>query len=354
MNNDIIKIIEAGIFAPSGDNSQPWRFEVENNQIDIFNLPEKDNPVLNYRQRGSYIAHGCLIENILIASSNYGYAVKLKLFPKSGLFDHIASLNLEKTISQKDSLFEFIFSRCTNRKKYRSSKLEKDIYNELISIPSVMNLGNKYEIRLTDNDNSKKQIGKAAASIEQVILEDEHLHHLLFHDIIWTEKDELLKKSGLYVKTMEFSPPQRLAFRLASFWPLMKFFKVLGLPKLIVSEDSKLYSTGAVLGIILMDGHSDENFINAGRIFQRVWLTATKNRLSLQPVTALLFAAQRILTEGSGTFCQKHEIIIDKNYNEFRKLFSVDSENIAIHFRIGYADQPSSHSSKRPPNVLYK
>ena len=42
MIEDIKKIIEAAVQAPSGENCQPWRFEILNNNIKLFNVPERD------------------------------------------------------------------------------------------------------------------------------------------------------------------------------------------------------------------------------------------------------------------------------------------------------------------------
>jgi len=47
MKEVIKKIIEAGIMAPSGENCQPWRFEVRGNKISIFNIPERDTSLYN-------------------------------------------------------------------------------------------------------------------------------------------------------------------------------------------------------------------------------------------------------------------------------------------------------------------
>lgn len=61
MNSQIIKqILEAAVRAPSGDNVQPWEFEVSKNftQINLYNLPEMDDSYYNYNQMASYIAHG--------------------------------------------------------------------------------------------------------------------------------------------------------------------------------------------------------------------------------------------------------------------------------------------------------
>ena len=66
--NDIKKILEAAVHAPSGENCQPWRFEIRGDEIGVFNLPKKDQSLYNEGQMASYVAHGALIENILIAN----------------------------------------------------------------------------------------------------------------------------------------------------------------------------------------------------------------------------------------------------------------------------------------------
>ena len=50
IREDIKKILEYAIWAPSGDNSQPWRFEAENDQIRVFNVPERDTSLYNYNK----------------------------------------------------------------------------------------------------------------------------------------------------------------------------------------------------------------------------------------------------------------------------------------------------------------
>ena len=62
----IEEILNLAVWAPSGDNCQPWRFEATDNKINIFNVPHKDQALYNFRQSGSLVAHGALVENILI------------------------------------------------------------------------------------------------------------------------------------------------------------------------------------------------------------------------------------------------------------------------------------------------
>ena len=82
MSEDIRKILEAAILAPSGENSQPWRFIVKGNEVILKNDPESDRSLYNSGQRGSFIAHGVelfsceIIEDIL----NLGVGVEIACF----------------------------------------------------------------------------------------------------------------------------------------------------------------------------------------------------------------------------------------------------------------------------------
>jgi hypothetical protein len=74
------EIIADGVKAPSGENSQPWRFIVEGNVLYTCNIDERDKTPYNFSQHGSYIAHGALIENIAISASHYGLSSPGEIF----------------------------------------------------------------------------------------------------------------------------------------------------------------------------------------------------------------------------------------------------------------------------------
>jgi len=80
--DDIKKILEAAVHAPSGENCQPWRFEISDDEIRVFNLPERDQSLYNHGQMASYVAHGALIGNIFVASPTFGYRARINLFPQ--------------------------------------------------------------------------------------------------------------------------------------------------------------------------------------------------------------------------------------------------------------------------------
>ena len=99
---------------------------VKGRRMDIFNLPERDRSLFNFRQRASMIAHGALVENICIAAAATGYRAEVRPFPSEGDPNHVAVISLEKAPVKEDPLYPYIARRQTNRKSYRAAPLTKE------------------------------------------------------------------------------------------------------------------------------------------------------------------------------------------------------------------------------------
>src|SRR3989338_9621466 len=277
----ITKIIEYGTYAPSGDNSQPWRFEVDETagKISVFNLPGKDNPILNVRNRGSYVAHGALIENMLIASSQTGFEADLKIFPQ-GVSDLTAEIVLTPSQPKNEPLFSYIKERVTNRRSYKNVPLSEGEREVLISAASSIP---GCELKLVEDKNQMQIIAQAMSVTEKVALETRELHRSFFRSVFWDEVRNKKGESGLFIKTLELPPPAKAVFKIIKSWPIMRVFNALGFNKIVSKTNSVIYASSAAQGMITVED-KDENFVQAGRAFQRLWLESTRIGLSLQPV----------------------------------------------------------------------
>ena len=70
----IFDIIRAATAAPSGDNSQPWRFVFfPPETIEFHLISDRDNPLLNVDESGTLIALGAAVENAAIMARSLGY-----------------------------------------------------------------------------------------------------------------------------------------------------------------------------------------------------------------------------------------------------------------------------------------
>lgn len=351
MEEDFIKIIEAGVQAPSGDNTQPWKFKIENNRILIYNLPDKDNLYLNFKQSGSLIAHGALIENIHIASMHYGYKITENLFP--GVEKNlVAELKLEKREKKKSIYYPYIFQRHTNRKTYSDKEVPAD-FKDFVRKDRYEGIRSYLICKL----DKMTEVAEKASNAEVVILENKTLHKFLFDDVVWTKSENYKKKSGLYINTMEFNPIQKLLFFLASYWTLMRIGIYLKLPKFIAKEDTKLYSSGGCIGLITTKNTTPEGFLGVGRELQRIWLEATRRGLSLQPVSAILFFGLRSEHGKDDILSNHHKNLVTESINKLREVFMLDkNETPLMMYRVGYSQKAKFRTERKRPvvEVVYK
>lgn len=343
---DIEKILETAVYAPSGDNTQPWRFEVLGQEVRVFNMPERDQTLYNFKQRGSLIAHGALIENIKIAASHHGFDTAISLFPDKDDKNLIATVFLEKTGLAGDPLYPFIKQRATNRKPYKKELLSGRQKTELLG-----NLPSGGRVFLFEGEKDKKILAKAASKNEQILFENPILHQSFFRQIIWTEKEEKEKKRGLYLKTLELPPPARLAFHLFKYWSVLRVFNKLGLSRSVAKTNAAIYASSAAIGAIVIPNRFDEDFVRAGQILQKLWLKTTASGLSLQILAGLIFLFQRMEEEEAHMFSNAHVNLIKNAYNEIDEVVDSGGETIALLFRIGRADFPSARSSRLPPEI---
>ena len=349
MREDIEKILEISVNAPSGSNSQPWKFMVEDNKITVIALPEKDHPILNYRNRGTLIAHGALIENIVITASAFGYNVKTTIFPSANNLNITAILVLESGLVQSDPLFSMVPLRTINRKKYQNKVLtgsqKKELFDAISQFKDI-------EIKFVEDIKKRKITGDALSINEIVTLENKKLHKLFFEEIVWTLQEENLKQSGLYLKTMELQPPQEAALRLLRNWKMMKLFNYLKFARFIAKDNSKTYSSGAGTGVIIVEDN-DKNFLLVGRAVERLWLKAMQMGLSFHLITGTMFFWQGIQGGNSKIFLREHINIVNNAYNKLKEVFGIQRGVIAVAFRIGLSDKPSTISSKKKPEIAW-
>ncbi len=118
-------LLRFAVLAPSTHNSQPWQFEIHKNEI-ILSLAGRVNlPIGDPELRQRYIALGCALENLLIASDYYGYVATIKT---QGINDNIKiTISLKSTVrvtkNDEKHLIHEIKKRATNRSHYRMEQL---------------------------------------------------------------------------------------------------------------------------------------------------------------------------------------------------------------------------------------
>ncbi len=346
---DIKKILEVAVHAPSGENAQPWRFEIRDDEIRIFNLPERDQSLYNYEQLASYVAHGALIENILIASSAFGYRPKLDLFPQERDPNFVAIVSLESGSAVEDPLYRCIPTRCTNRKSYKSEPLSENQLAQLTSAVAEIEGG---KLILIQDQKKIKTLAHAGSVNEQVMLSNKFFHNFFFTHINWTQKEEEQKRIGFYLKTLELPPLAQIMFRIFRHWPVMKVLNIIGFAGMAAKDNARIYASCAAMGAVILPRKTPQDFIIAGRVMQRVWLKATEMGLSIQPLSGVLFFMQGIRAGYTEKFTSPQLNLIKSAYSDIKNVFAVRDEEVVMMFRIGRGGEPSARASRLAPQIV--
>ena len=349
MHEDIKRFLNDGVLAPSGENCQPWRFEVRDNSVSIFNVPEADQSLYNSKQKGSYMAHGALIENIVLSASSSGYLSTITLFPDSHNKNHTASIVFEKSDVQEDKLVHQIKERSTNRKSFTGEKLNDTEKQELLSsITSPLN-----ELILVDDEDLRESLGTALAVNEQVLFENKKIHDFFYCHLIWDKKDED-KAGGFFIDTLEFLPHQLGAVKLFKNWTILSLLnRIVGVSKKIAKENGEKYSASGTFGAITMRQGDREAWIQAGRSMERVWLVATSLGLAFHPCNGTIYFMEHIQDNGDKEFSKKHSTLIRSAYEVITNSFGSKDNHIAFIFRIGKADAPSTRAKRLEPMIEF-
>jgi hypothetical protein len=128
------EIIRYATLAPSGHNTQPWKFSIDGNSIKIFPDFTRQLPVVDPDHRELYISIGCALENLVIAAGYAGYDSEVEYFP-AGEPEECLLVNLKRFKSAENNiLFQAIPERHTNRREYNGQQIPIADFKKLESV----------------------------------------------------------------------------------------------------------------------------------------------------------------------------------------------------------------------------
>ncbi|PIR82245.1 hypothetical protein COU20_03760 [Candidatus Kaiserbacteria bacterium CG10_big_fil_rev_8_21_14_0_10_59_10] len=345
MREIIQKIVQEAIWAPSGDNSQPWTFRLEGSDLFITANPEKDHPILNVDGRGTLIATGALLENIAIAAQEF--CCRASMVPTENAA--VIRVSFAEDGEPGHPLYRAIRDRHTNRGPYVHAPLQAD------EIAALSEIREKHCRTVVVTDAALvSAISEAASIMEETALRTRKLHSLFFKSLIWSSVAASKGEPGLYIKATELPPPIQLLFKLIRHWPIMRALNTVGFSKLAAKSNAAVYATSAACVATILDRVEPVDFIYAGRCMQRAWLELTNRDLSAQPLAGLLYLAEYLSrTSDPDIPADLRERVFASRHTLLNIFGAGTNESIAMILRVGKAKRPATaRARRRPPRFV--
>lgn len=346
----ISQILDLARWAPSGDNTQPWRFElVDSLHFVIHGHDTRSDTVYDLDGRASQLSLGALIETAAIAASGHGLALTARR--REGMPETRPTFDVELTPQpgEPSSLINAIQLRSVQRRPLSTRPLTADERRELEAAA-----GPQHQVLWFEGFSERWQWAKllwANAGLRLRLPEAFEVHRRV---IQWDARfspdripDQALGVDALTIAMM------RQAMR---SWERVQFMnKWLGgtlAPRLLMDLLPALTCAAHIAILARQSPKGIDDQVAAGRATQRFWLTATRLGLQHQPaMTPLIFSRfirdQRVFT--SDPSCKK---VAQQLALDFDERLSGRSASAVWLGRIGAGSPAQARSVRRSLSEL--
>lgn len=352
-------LVKAAVTAPSGGNSQPWKWIYENKNLYLFLDKSRASSFLDYDNAGGYVGLGAAAENLILKAHNMGLEVSMEKFPEKDNRSLVAVFRffiLASSAKRKiedhnfDYLADAINIRLTNRLLRKRQKIDP------VKIQKIKDAGHSVRgaaVMLLENDDAMQAVGELIARIDRILITHKEGHHGFVSEIRWNQAEAERTRDGLDIATIDLTAGESAGFRMAKNWSVVSLLNNWGGGSVFEKLSRKCVAGASAIGLITMPGPESNFYYDAGQSLERMWLLANKEGISLQPMTALTFMLHRLIHgKGEGlTAANVSELALIKN--DFYTIFNLkETAHPAFLFRLLIAGEPKVKSLRRPASAV--
>lgn len=352
-NSQIKIIVEAAIMAPSGGNAQAWKWIYQQGQLFLFHDIERSESLLDFNNYASYMSFGAALENLVLKSHELNIFPNLNYFPLSSeprLVCQITFFEQHNNIENRnfDYLVSHINNRLTNRTISEIKPIDKLKLDKIKQIASTIK---GFELNVIENKEEIDILSNVISGVERLRMMNIRGHQDFVNEIRWNDSENELKRDGIDLRTVEISAAEKAGFIVAKNWNVVKTLKDWRKGSAFEKLSKKAVKNSSAICILTINKYSALEFLDAGRIIQRIWLEASYMNISFQPLSPATFFFARLF-DGNGIGLDDESQDILRQYKkDIAKILSFESDRVeAFIFRLFISDKPVVKSLRRDIN----
>lgn len=325
-----MRALSYAVLSPNPHNRQPWKADLSTpGAIRLFVDTERLLPHTDPFNRQITIGLGCFIETLSLAAAQDGHRADVVLFPQGSSPEAldtrpVAEISLLEDKSIKpDPLFAHVLDRRSVKEPYDLSKPVADA--PLVALKNSANHGTSFEV-----SNASEQV----AVLRQITLDALMIE--LNTPRTYKESVDLMRIGKAEIEAnpdgIDFSGP---LFETLHLTGMMTREGLLDPTSSMFEQGKTALAENALTGMAYIwqttQGNTRSSQIGAGRDWMRMHLMATREGLSLQPMSQAL-----------QEFPEMSEL-----YQEAHSLLAPEDHTLQMLARLGYA-QPVAASPRWP------
>ncbi len=272
-------LIGAAVLAPSEWNSQPWRFEVDDQIIRLLADTQRALPMTDPDRRGMMMSLGAALENLLVAARAYGLQPTVRYHPEDSARGVVAEVTLSMGSARRDRrFFDALTTRRTNRRNFDGRGLlpqhRAALSAQVADGPSL------YWI---DDRDGLHAIADMVHDAEHAQVSDRRIEAEHRAWLRMSVKEARQRGDGVPVDALGMSGPAN--WFAGKYFDPSSWFLRFGAGSMAKRARECVRTAGAV-ALLAMPGHDETAWLQAGQVFERIALCATQLGLAHQAMTA--------------------------------------------------------------------
>lgn len=282
------ELIRYATLAANGHNTQPWKFAIKENAIEIHPDYARRLPVVDPQDRELWISLGCALENLLVAARANGYAPEVT-YPDTTEFIQV---RLAADTPQTSPLFDAIPLRQNTRSEYDGQPIKAEEMDQIQALSLEPGVTLRFATNTADLATVLEYVNQGNLSqYANTAFVDELIDWLRFN-----KKEILASLDGLYTRCSGNPEIPR--------W-LGQMFVAGTKPQQQADTDAKKLRSSS--GAVVIASQSDDraSWVRTGQVYERLALKTTslniKSAFLNQPIEETDLRSQFQSAMGLGT-----------------------------------------------------
>jgi nitroreductase len=345
-----LRLLAAAVAAPSGGNSQPWRWLVAEERLHLFHDRQRSVRMPDFRHRAGLVALGAAFENLVLAAHGEGLEVASQVFPAGEDSELVASFTFHPAPSPatephwRDDLAALIGARHTNRRSARERLPDEMVAELRAAVRSIAGA----ELQLHQDDAEMAELGELIGECDRLRFLDETCNIDLISEMRWSPEEGERERDGLTLDNLELGRGDRAALQMLRSWKSLRLVRAWGGGRVFTRASITAITNSGGVGLITMPAGGPRDYLYGGRACERMWLAAESLHLAVHPMTALPYMLARV-EQGGGVGLEAHTSAALRRIREpYRRLFPLAEGAAEVFlFRVSRAEPTPARALRR-------
>lgn len=283
--DSIDRIVDDARLAPSAGNMQPWHWTRDGHVLELSLRGSRHASVLY--ERANLVGLGATLETALLSARCRGYQATLSALSNGGaridLREGAAASDDERRLFTQVALRRSDRGRPTDAASLDAAALER-VAGQVRDFPGI-------GLRVTTDRTMIADVSALVARAERLRMLDRDFHRDLHDEVAWDRARHDAAGTGLCIDSLGLSSGEIAGFRIACDPDVMAVMRDHGLGSGLGAFAEQLVRTSSAVALLYREtpARSADDFVNAGRALQRVWLAASAEGIGVCPVTSITF-----------------------------------------------------------------